>query len=759
MRTLHVVFGMTLAAVVTGLGAVASQAGVASDTLGKTTLEQRIVPSSNAAGYRDLTLGAGESPWIVREGAGATAQSGRATRRRSLMYFGQLSDFQLADEESPARVEILDPVGSPVEAAWRPWEAMEPQIDDAEVRQINAFAGASPVPQGDGTRKPMDLTLDTGDSADSQQYNETKWVRTILEGGTLDPNSGIDPTGYVGAGCVPVLTPGAAEAAKYTGVQDYNDYIEGPNPYFYDPNDPKGLFAGFPSYPNLMDQAQKPFTAAGLDVPSYVAFGNHDGLAQGNQSYNAAFEAVATGCLKPTGLLPISNPTDLAATLSALTPATLQSMLTSDPTKVMFVPPDPDRHAVSKAQYKDAFQDGTQSDGHGFDFVDGAEETASNGAAGYYSWHPKSHIKFIALDTLSEGGITGPSADGNIDDPQFQWLEAQLDDADADGDIAVLFSHHAIPSLTSQVPDELAPPCTVPNPAYGHDVNPGCDVDPRSSSPIHLGDDVEAMLHDHPSVVAWVAGHSHVNDVTPYPDGQGGGFWSIRTAAEADWPQQSRLLEIMDNKDGTLSIFGTILDHAASAAAPAHGTDASGFTTDDLASVGRTMSYNDNQKGARECTPACGEGEADDRNVELLVNDPRPAGPPPPPPPPAGACSNSINGTGGNDGLTGTSGGDSMHGFGGDDFLVGLGGDDCLYGGGGSDVLRGDDGADKLYGQRGSDSIIGGNGRDTASGGRGPDTINVRRGGQDTVTCGAGNDVVKLSHNDTAASNCEDLRY
>jgi hypothetical protein len=38
----------------------------------------------------------------------------------------------------------------------------------------------------------------------------------------------------------------------------------------------------------------------------------------------------------------------------------------------------------------------------------------------------------------------------------------------------------------------------------------------------------------------------------------------------------------------------------------------------DLASVGRTMSFNDLQSGAPE-----GEGEAKDRNVELLVEDPR----------------------------------------------------------------------------------------------------------------------------------------
>ena len=84
----------------------------------------------------------------------------------------------------------------------------------------------------------------------------------------------------------------------------------------------------------------------------------------------------------------------------------------------------------------------------------------------------------IALDTVCEGGVTGPCADGNVDDPQFRWLEGELEAATAADQLVILFSHHAIPSLTANVPDEAAPPCTAADP-HGHDVNPGCDVDPR----------------------------------------------------------------------------------------------------------------------------------------------------------------------------------------------------------------------------------------------------------------------------------------
>lgn len=713
----------TRAAALTGALALVLGASsfAAADPLGQSTTEERIVPDG-AAGFDQLMTGPGE-PYMVREAGFGAAQPGRESRRTSIAYFGQLSDFQLADEESPARVEFSDPAGSPVEAAFRPWEALEPFIDDAMIRQIDSFSGASPVPSGDGSRAPMNFAIDTGDSADSQQLNETEWVRTLLEGGTLDPNSGIDPTGYSHPLCPPVGVPGAAEAAGYTGVQDYGDYNEGLSPYFYDPDEPRGAAAGWPEYPGLMDRAQQPFTAAGLDVPSYLAFGNHDGLVQGNQAANASFEEVATGCIKP-----MEGALGSFAGLGDLSPASLQSLLLSNPTAVSLVPPDPSRRYVSKAQFKQVFEQGSQADGHGFGDVDPAQEAASNGAAGYYSFVPTPGLRMIALDTVCEGGVAGPCADGNVDDPQFRWLEGVLQEATAADQLVVIFSHHAIPSLTANVPDEAAPPCTGPD-SHGHDTNPGCDVDPRLSSPIHLGDDMVALLHRYPNVVAWVAGHSHVNDVTPYPDpsGNGHGFWSIRVAAEADWPQQARLLQLFDNHDGTLSIFGTIVDHASGATAPAPGTDATSMTPEKLASIGRTLSYNDTQTGGRVCVPEpCGEGGPDDRNVELLVADPRRSsgesarvttvqrkvGAP------TGACAHRIYGSRKSERLRGTRDGDLILARGGKDRIRPRGGTDCVFAG------------------------------------RGADRIKARRGGRDVIRCGRGHDVAYVDRRDKV-KGCE----
>jgi len=489
----------------------------------------------------------------------------------------------------------------------------------------------------------MDFSINTGDSADSQQLNETLWVRTLIDGGSFDPNSGVDKTGYSHPLCDPVAAdvPGASEAALYTGVQDYDDYDETQvnpvgspgTPYFYDPDQPTGHAAGWPAYPGLMDRAQGDFDTPGLapSAPSYLAFGNHDGLVQGSIGGIATIESVATGCIKP---MTASFPSGRTIFSPDATVQDILDLRAASPAKTMLVPPDPSRRYVSKEQYKDIFRASPQADGHGFDYVDPAEEAASNHNAGYYSFTPKPGLRMIALDTISEGGVFDAS-NGNIDDPQYRWLEGELQEATAARELVVLFSHHAPTSLTSNQPDEASGACVGPD-EHGHDASISCDIDPRDSTPIHLQADMVELLHRYDNVIAWVAGHSHVNRVQSFPDGTGHGFWSIRVAAEADWPQQARLLQLFDNHDGTLSLFGTIVDHAADATAPAPGS-AAVFGVGKLGSVARTLAYNDPQNGARACAPTpCGEGAAQDRNVELLIADPRPAVEPEPtsPPPP-----------------------------------------------------------------------------------------------------------------------------
>ena len=89
-------------------------------------------------------------------------------------------------------------------------------------------------------------------------------------------------------------------------------------------------------------------------------------------------------------------------------------------------------------------------------------------------------------------------------------------------------------------------------------------------------------------MIAYVAGHTHANRSRFFRGRHGHGFWQINTASHIDWPEQARLIEIMDNRDGTLSLFGTMLDSAAPVAAPAPGPGERVHATQ-LASLARTL--------------------------------------------------------------------------------------------------------------------------------------------------------------------------
>jgi hypothetical protein len=104
----------------------------------------------------------------------------------------------------------------------------------------------------------------------------------------------------------------------------------------------------------------------------------------------------------------------------------------------------------------------------------------------------------------------------------------------------------------------------------------------------------------------------------------GRALWQINTASHIDWPQQSRLIELMDNRDGTLSLFGTLLDAAAPVEAPAPGP-AAGFTDAQVSSLSRVLSFNDPQREGAEGSAGDADkrGRRADRNVELVLRDPR----------------------------------------------------------------------------------------------------------------------------------------
>jgi metallophosphoesterase (TIGR03767 family) len=597
------------------IGAVAT-----ADPAGRSTLTETVLPTGS--GFLDLKRGRGE-PFLMRRGN--VGPKGTRTRtRRSLVFFGQFTDPQIADEMSPMRAEFVDPVGVPgsgasgVASAWRPQEALGPVTFDYTIRNMNANR-VSAVRQGNGARKSLNLVLTTGDLADNQQLNESRWYIQLLNGGTVDPFSGqaVSASNPCNNDAAETARLNAEVAARrYTGVQDYSDWRGRPaDRYagFWDPNEAaptSGIYSGFPRYPGLMDRAQKPFVAQGSRVPWFTARGNHDGLTAGTlASTNALIVGLATSCLKifPSQTFDPASQRgkEYGEVVGSFTDPTVQAQLLGG---AINVPPDPNRKVVTKKEYKALHGTGTA---HGYGLVDAAQNRASGGTASYYSF-VRSGVRFIAMDTVAEGG--GP--EGNIDDPQYRWIESELRKAKVARQLVVVYGHHTLGTMRNTNADEKAGSCSGSSPL------PGCDADPRTSTPLHRGlvgpKPMRDLLTRYPNVVALVVGHSHENRVTPYFRG-GRGFWQLNTSAHIDWPQQSRQVEIMDNRDGSLSLFSRVLDQSGPLRTPAAGSSAASFTETDLAAISRRLSLNDPQMG-QVGNP---RGTARDRNVELLIRDPR----------------------------------------------------------------------------------------------------------------------------------------
>lgn len=559
-----------------------------------TTLELSIRRPAGT-GYMKLVEG-GPYTQVAREEL-ASARADRESRRRALASVVHLTDVHIVDAQSPARVEFTDQLPGPFKSAYRPQETLTTQVGAAMVERVNGVA------RGPVTGRPFDVAVSTGDNIDNQQQNELEWFMTLLDGGPVTPNSG--------------------DVTTYEGVQDdtfglgyYNNYWHPDPPGINAPDSYKALNE-FPEIPGLLDGAIRSFETPGLGIPWYSTYGNHDGLLQGNAPGELPgdvrpFDPVATGPVKITAVATALDPTDLTSALSALPGLITDPGVLADPGLVRFVTADAGRAAVSVGEWIQRHLDSPASPGpvgHGYT----ADMIASRQL--YYSFPVSEAVLGISLDTVNHGGY----AAGSLGDAQLTWLEAQLIAAHStyvdssgtavstgnDDRLVVLFSHHNLFTLENPLPDPFAP------------------AEARRGFAV-----LHEMLRRFPNVIAWVNGHSHVNRITPVPDptGQTGGFWEISTAAHIDWPEQARLVEIADNCDGTLSIFGTLIEHASPASVEI--TDPTVATPTQLASLSRELAANEPQASAAAL------GDATSRNVELLIKAPFSACAPAPAPPP-----------------------------------------------------------------------------------------------------------------------------
>jgi len=426
-------------------------------------IEDGSLKSSDIKDFDDAGLGVAlqpGNPWIERNDLAYGYSPPSPESRKSLIYLWQSADSQLIDEESPIRFE-------PFPLTYRPQGHLSTQVFEAHVRtaaRISALSG-----------RPFDFAIIAGDLTDCSQLNEFIWFFTALNGGIIDPDSGIDDD--------PVPGPG----------NDYND----------------------------------PYMSAGLAVPWYAALGNHETLYSGG--FGRITDELRAGAVQGeiynSKIFP--NGFRDGSTLYG-------DVVTKGPT-----PPDENRvpQRIDEALKLIYEADGTPP-GHGLTM----EDVTAN--RGYFSVHPIADrpIRLITLQTVNPNGGLAVGSMGFMDDEQFTWLKNELSEADSAHELIVIMSHHKMSSFAN-------------------------------SSPIS-GEEIADILTESEGVVLHVTGHGHYNSAGPFPPETNAdpeyGYWELMLSSTVDFPMQTRIIEIVDDANGYISIYVTNLDHNSPTDSLAH---------------------------------------------------------------------------------------------------------------------------------------------------------------------------------------------
>jgi metallophosphoesterase (TIGR03768 family) len=515
MSLRHARYAMLLAIGVLQCAMVVSCVGSDGGAGPVTARMRTILPVAVPAGTtqippRDLAHYAtyGYSAWVAGAGEDQgrkydlmpTGYAGSANAARLLSYF-TMSDVHITDKESPAE-SIYFGWSAPANPTPGLFSQAYSPVCLSTTQVLDAAVRTINALHRE---TPLDFGICLGDVGNASQRNEVQWFIDVMDGKYITPSSGA----HLGATTI---------------------------------------------------DHQRPFQAAGLDpaIPWYQTIGNHDQYWMGVAFPTAKVRAaqVGTEVLNMGTDVFAANATEgngvYVGVIDGTTP--LGEMIKGGPTADFATPPtvaaDANRLSVTTAAsttatYISQFRASTSLPvGHGFD------QTHTGSLAACYSFEPKTNlpIKVIVLDdtckSLSASGTPQYYGSGWIDADRLAWLTAELQAGQDAGLLMIVATH--IP------------------------VNPQAGLFSTTATPQFYTDSLQSdaelltTLHNYPNLILLMAGHRHMNTVTPQPSPDAThpelGFWEVETPSLRDFPRNFRTFDIRRNVDNSISIVTTDVD-------------------------------------------------------------------------------------------------------------------------------------------------------------------------------------------------------
>jgi 3',5'-cyclic AMP phosphodiesterase CpdA len=514
--------------------------------------------------YQELSLGRTTSPG----------------ERELILRFVHLSDVHIYDDDgSPIfNGNELEPVLEPTIAngsAQRLQDEYTDEVLNAMVATIDRCNRADPIA----------LMIATGDNTDTMTLNEVRRYIDNLDGvaagdTAYEANCGyttVDSNGKPKLGSLPCPEELRPALALPTGKLRPDAQTTPPDPsaadgQFMPVRSPRqnlntvadallnGSYSLAPGLPLRLrcDEGAPDCPNHRLDVPYFVAFGNHDGAVRGTVTMQRPFQA---GTLVH-GRYFFQSQREWIDEFFFTTPE-----------------PGPVGHGF---QFAGARLEDPDDRNDGW-YVFGVVPLASGGWKAVGPDDPdysKSTVRMIVLNTLYDGvrsqlGPGGPVVDlhrsgatnaatqgvvggnevtdpigleqGVLSDEQYEWLAAELASAAAARVPVLVFSHH---------PDRSFSDRRLGFPADGGKT--AAELDELLGRSTHGGLPSTFLAH--------FAGHTHENVIRPCRPGPGGcpigpepapgdpvverGFWRIETASLIDYPQEGRIVELFALVDG-----------------------------------------------------------------------------------------------------------------------------------------------------------------------------------------------------------------